>query len=60
MVNDSKTEFIVIISISNSNKVSVDSITIGKSNVPPAPSARNIDVIFDESFSFNDHISKLC
>ena len=29
MMNDSKTEFIVIISIGNSNKVSVDSITIG-------------------------------
>ena len=42
MMNDSKTEFIVIISIGNSNKVSVDSITIGESNVPPAPSARNI------------------
>ena len=41
-------------------KVSVDNITIGESNVPPAPSARNIDVIFDQSISFNDHISKVC
>ena len=39
MMNDSKTEFIVIISIDNSNKVSVDSINIGKST----PSARNIE-----------------
>ena len=59
MMNDSKTEFFVIISIGNSNKVSADSITIGESNVPPAPSARNIGVIFDQSFSFIDHISKL-
>ena len=60
MMNDSKTEFIVIISICIPSKVSVNSITIGESNVPPAPSACNIGVIFDQSFSFNDHISKLC
>ena len=60
MMNDNNTKFIVIISIGNSNKVSVDSITIVESNVPPAPSARYIGVIFDQSFSFNDHISKLC
>ena len=50
MMNDCKTEFIVIISIGNSNKVSVDSITIGESNVPLAPSARNIGVIFTSHF----------
>ena len=43
---------IVIISIDHSNKVSVDSITNGESNVTPAPSALNIGVISDNSFSF--------
>ena len=41
--------------------MSIDTITIGDSSVPPSGSARNIGVIFDKTLCLNDHfITKVC
>ena len=60
MMNDSKTEFVIVVSSGSVDKVSIDTITIGDSSVSPPGSARNIGVIFDKTLCLNDHITKVC
>ena len=60
MMNDSKTEFVIVVSSGSVDKVSIDTITIGDSSVSPSGSARNIGVIFDKTLCLNDHITKVC
>ena len=60
MMNDSKTEFVIVVSSGSEYKVSIDTITIGDSSVPPSGSARNIGVIFDKTLCLKDHITKVC
>ena len=60
MMNDSKTEFVIVVSSDSVDKVSIDTITIGDSSVPPSESARNIVVIFDKTLCLKDHITKVC
>ena len=47
MMNDSKTEFVIVVSSGSVDNVSIATITIGDSSVTPSGSARNIGVIFD-------------
>ena len=58
MMNDSKTEFVIVVSSGSVDKVSIDTITIGDSSVSPSGSARNIGVIFDNTLCLNDHTPK--
>ena len=60
MMNDSRTEFVIVVSSGSVDKVSIDTITIGDSSVSPSGSARNIGVIFDNTLCLNDHITKVC
>ena len=60
MMNDSKTEFVIVVSSGSVDNVSIDTITIGDSSVSPSGSARNIGVIFDATLCLNDHITKSC
>ena len=55
MMNDSKTEFVIVVSSGSVDKVSIDTITIGDSSISPSGSARNIGVIFDKTLCLNDH-----
>ena len=59
-MNDSKIEFVIVVSSGSVDKVSIDSITIGDSSVSPSGSARNSGVIFDNTLCLNDHITKVC
>ena len=48
-LNDDKTEYQLVVSSRNSDKVVAKPIQIVESKIPPTPSARNIDVMFDEN-----------
>ena len=56
MMNESKNEFVIVVSSGSVDKVSIDTITIGDSSVSPSGSARNIVVIVDKTLCLNDHI----
>ena len=45
MMNDSKTEFVIVVSSGSVDKVSIATITIGDSSISPSGSARDIGVI---------------
>ena len=47
-LNDDKTEYQLVVSSQNSDKVAAKPIQIGEAKIPPTPSARNIGVMFDE------------
>ena len=59
MMNDSKTEFVIVVSSGSVDKVSIDTITIGDLSVSPSGSARNIGDIFDKTLCLNDHITNI-
>ncbi len=48
-LNDSKTEFIVIGSKQQLEKVSISHIRVGSSNIEPSSEIRNLGVMFDTS-----------
>ena len=60
MMNDSKIEFVIVVSSGSVDKVSIDTITISDSSVSPSGLARNIGIIFDNTLCLNDHITKVC
>jgi len=60
MLNDNKTEFIVIGTRQQLAKVNFDSITVGSSEVRPVPIVRNLGSWFDSQLTMSSHISKLC
>ena len=47
MLNDDKTEFLIIGTRQQLSKVSIQSIKIGQTEVPPVASARNLGTWFD-------------
>ena len=59
-INDSKTEFILIGTKKQLEKVSSMKIKVGKSNIPPSKQARNIGVIFDSNLSMIPHVNQIC
>ena len=58
IMNDSKTEFVIVVSSDSVDKMFIDTITIGDSSVSPSGSARNIGFIFDKTLCLNDHITE--
>ena len=56
-LNDSKTEVLFIRSKYDRSPIALDSINIGLCSVKPTTSVRNIGVTFDNTFSFQQHIS---
>ena len=60
MINESKTEFIIIGTRQQLAKVNIDSITVGSSEILPVSSVRNLGAWFDVHLSMSTHISKVC
>ena len=59
-INDCKTEFILIGTKKQQEKVSSMKIKVGKSNIPPSKQARNTGVIFDSNTSMIPHVNQIC
>ena len=60
MLNDSKTEFIIIGTRQQLAKVNIDGISVGATRVSPSPSVRNLGAWFDANMSMATHITKTC
>ena len=58
--NDTKTECLVIGRQPQLKHVSIETITVGSSQITPTDSARNLGVIFDSNMNLKNHISAVC
>ena len=59
-INDSKTEFLILGSKHQLEKVTVQGVKVGEKTIAPVKSVRNLGVIFDENLAMDKHISKVC
>ena len=59
-LNDDKTEFMIIGSRQQLEKVSVAELSVGDISVVPASAARNLGVLFDRNLKFDAQITKTC
>ena len=59
-INDAKTEFIIFSLPHMEHDFNVLSVNVGDSQIVPSVKVRNLGVIFDQSLSFDDHISAIC
>ena len=60
-LNDNKTEFMMIGSRQQLEKVSVAELSVGDISVAPASTQRNLGVLFDQNLKFVDaQITKTC
>ena len=59
-INDSKTEFLMIGTKQQLEKVNITEIKVGDSLIKPVSSARNLGVIFDSNMSMAQHINQVC
>ena len=61
MLNDSKTEILLVGSRQQLRKVELDTLMVGTSQVPLASSAvRNLGAWFDSELTMNTHVNELC
>ena len=60
MLNDDKTEFLIIGTRQQLSKVSIQSIKIGQTEVSPVASVRNLGTWFDTDLDMGTHITKTC
>ena len=60
LLNDDKTEFLLIGTKQQLAKVNIDHITIGDAEIAPQSPVRNLGVWFDSSLSMKEHITKTC
>ena len=60
MINDAKTEFLIIGTRQQLEKTSIDSIIIGDTVIKPLESVRNLGAWFDVHMRMNVHIGKIC
>lgn len=60
LLNDKKTEFLIIGSRQQLSKVNINSIKVGSSEIKPADSVRNLGTWFDSSMSMSVHVGKVC
>ena len=60
MLNDDKTEFLIIGTRQQLAKVNINCIRVGSTDVCPVTVARNLGSWFDEQLTMSTHISKLC
>ena len=59
-LNYGRTEYQLVVSSQNSDKVAAKPIQIGESKIPPTLSARNIGVMLDENMNLDIQIKKVC
>ena len=60
MVNDSKTEFLVVGSKQQLDRVNIQLIHVGEDQITPVMSMRNLGVIFDSNLKMDMQITKAC
>ena len=60
LINDTKTEFVIIGTRQQVSKIHIDKITVGESAVKPVKVVRNLGAWFDSHLSMNSHIGKVC
>lgn len=60
MINDGKTEVLVVGTRQQLQKVNIDAITVGSSRVTPCTSVRNLGAWFDSQLTMNTHVNKVC
>ena len=60
MLNDDKTEFLIIGTRQQLSKVSIQSMMIGQTEVSPVASARNLGTWFNTHLDMGTHITKTC
>ncbi len=58
--NDEKTEFMLIGTQAQLQKLKFDSLQVGNATVSPTDKARNLGVIFDKEMNLKAHVSYLC
>ena len=59
-IRDGKTEFLLIGSKKQLNKVTIDSVRMVESEIQPATSAKNLGDVIDSILSMEKHITKTC
>ena len=59
-LNDEKTEFLIIGTPQQLEKVAITHIRVGNTNIYPVPVARNLRSWFDYKLSMTNHITKIC
>ena len=60
ILNDNKTEFMVIGTRQQLAKVNIHSIKVGSFRVTPVPIVKNLSAWFDSHMNMNTHITKAC
>lgn len=60
MLNDDKTEFLILGTKQQLAQVYIDNIKVGSASVSPVPVVRNLGSCFDSQLTVSSHISKLC
>ena len=60
IINDSKTELLLIGTKQQLAKLQIDSIVVGNSEVIPSSSVCNLGVFFDSHMSMASYINKTC
>ena len=59
-INDNKTEFLIMGSRQQLQKVNIPEITVGDAQIKSTSNVRNLGVIFDENLGMHQHVSKVC
>ena len=60
MINDDKTEFLLVGTRQQLDKLDSCSITVGNNRISPSPCVINLGSWFDSNLSMTDHINKAC
>ena len=60
MLNDSKTEVVLLGTKQQLSKFSNLEISVGNANIKPCTKVRNLGVIFDNNMTMEDHVNNIC
>ena len=60
LINDSKTEFIIIGSKQQLSKININEIRVGESTIEPVEVVQSLGMWFDSYMSMDIHIGKVC
>jgi hypothetical protein len=60
MLNDSKSEVVLLGTKQQLSKLSCLEISIGNVNIKPCTKVRNLGVIFDDNMPMEDHVNSVC
>jgi hypothetical protein len=60
MINDTKTEFMILGSRQQLKKLTIDGIKVGNANILPAEQVKNLGVIMENTLSMQKQVNKIC